>query len=138
MNGHDLLRELLASWDVEAFGETLAAELVPQAREEIPELALVADGPLRDLLGAAGLHGATALVGAAQMHLAVVGPGADSALEALANTVEGIRLALALLAPQDPTLTQAQREASALRGIAHLARLVTAWDRAQAAASSTT
>lgn len=133
MNGHDLLRDLLASWDVEAFGETLAAELVPQARREVPELAFVDDETLRDLLGAAGLHGATALVGAAQMHLAVIGPGGDSALEALATTVEGVRIALSLLTP-DPALSFEEREASALRGLDHLARIVTSWDRAQAAA----
>lgn len=135
MNGHDLLRGLLASWDVEAFGEALAAELVPRARAEVPELALVSDEALADLLGAAGLHGATSLIGAAEMHLAVEGPGSDAALEGLRNTVETVRGALALIATTGGT--PEEREAAVLTGLDHLARIVTSWDRATGATAAT-
>lgn len=137
MNASGALYALLGDFDIEAFAERIARGMMGKAREELPELGLLEDQQLLELLGAAVMEGANGLTSAVEMHLRVSGPEDDPALVALATTIEGIRTALAQLTTPGELPTEV-REAATLQGLERLARIVTSWDASQLARSMPT
>lgn len=93
----ELLRSWLESLDVEGFSLAIPDDELAEARADVPELALVSDEALRNVLGAAACNGVTRLLAGAELHLDLEGPGPDPMREALEGTFSAIREAHGLL-----------------------------------------
>lgn len=109
----ELLRAWLNEIDWTGFALAISDEELAEARADIPELALVSDEAMRNLLGAAATNGVTRLIQAAHLKLDLDGPGEDPNLTALATTIESVRIAHSLLESDRP---EARARAAALLG----------------------